>query len=382
MTNIRSKNEKQVTYELTRPNGSLFTYTATPSTHFSDSSTKRKGEIFNVGGGSFYRNYDTTGEPWFDYGSHVLKPQNDFLAWVQMWGAGGAGQHRSGDTAAGGGGFTQALVQFKAQIPYTIVVGQGGNFDNVATHGGGGRGHSSGGSGGGLSGLFMGSTHFGKSSWAHTTTPVTQSQALLIAGGGGGKGYHTQSHHGAGGGGGGWDGRSGHNSGGGGQTGGGGGGYNGGQTGQALHGGHSGSNTSWLGGGGGGWYGGGGGGHTSNHHNGGGGGSGHYAYPSNIATQANNDKAQYIITGHTLRAPGDHGTQTPMPANDRNPLAQGDGGVAGNGGRGSEVGQSDKEGQKHGKVVITLAHEIMNKSEYVFPTHTAPGDNNAWSQSY
>ncbi len=173
-----------ITYTLQQPNGNITNFEVDQNTWYPWSKTKRKGEIFNIGGGVQLstKNYVDSGEFWLDYGSHVLRSQNDFTAWVQMWGAGGGGQHHEGNTTAGGGGYSQALVKFKAGIPYTITVGQAGDHGNDTTHGGGGRGHDGGGQGGGLSGIFMGSEHFGKTRWGHGTPPVTQAQGLIVAG--------------------------------------------------------------------------------------------------------------------------------------------------------------------------------------------------------
>jgi hypothetical protein len=382
------QNFNGVAYTLQQPSGAITSFEVDQNTAYSWTKTGRKGELFNIGGGNqlITKNYESSGEFWLDYGSHVLRAQNDFTAWVHMWGAGGGGQHHEGNTNGGGGGFSQALVRFKAGVPYTIVVGQAGDNGNDTTHGGGGRGHDGGGQGGGLSGIFMGSTHFGKARWGHGTPPVTQSQGLMVAGGGGGKGHHSQSHHGSGGGGGGWSGRGGHNSGAGHQTYGGHGGYNNDGVdagrGKALHGGHSYSN-SWQGGGGGGWWGGGGGGHTSNHHNGGGGGSGHIAYPSSVGSQPNNDKAEYIITGHTEFALADHGTQFPAPANPFSPLAKGDGtNLVGQGGSGFRTGHGQGHSPSHGKVVITLANEKLNNPQLQFPTHGSPQDTSGHASTY
>lgn len=382
------KNFNGITYTLQQPNGNITNFQVDQTTYYPWSKTLRKGEIFNIGGGLQLtaKNYVDSGEYWLDYGSHVLRSQNDFTAWVQMWGAGGGGYHSSGSTLAGGGGFSQALVKFKAGIPYTIIVGQAGDHGNDTTHGGGGRGHDGGGQGGGLSGIFKGSDHFGKTRWGHGTPPVTQAQALIIAGGGGGKGHHSQAHHGQAGAGGGWTGRTGHNTGAGSQTSGGHGGYNNDGVdagrGKALHGGHS-YSSSWQGGGGGGFWGGGGGGHTGNHHNGGAGGSGHVAYPSSVGSQPNNDKAVDIITGHTEMGVGAHSHSFSSPGNPYNPLVRGDGGIsAGSGGFGFNTSHGNSGAATHGKVVITLANERLNNPEYEFPSHGSPQDPNSWAQTY
>ena len=343
-------------YSLLSPSGIVLNERVDEFSYYSRSTSLRNGEIFNVGGGS---PHESETEFQLDFGGYVLTPKNDFNAWVSMWGGGGGGSGGSGGQHAGGGGFTRGLIQFKANIPYTIVVGEGGMSVNRSTFGGGGRGHhgGTGGDGGGLSGLFMNVQHNSKAAWGHNiNTPVTREQAILIAGGGGGKGHTGNSHHGNGGGGGGWVGRNAHNSTGGSQWQGGRPGYNNSSVnsgGHGFHGGHSGSNTSWLGAGGGGWYGGGGGGHTASHHNGGSGGSGHHALPSEVAALPNNDKFEYIITAHTQTSAGHHNFGDSRPANWRNPLGH-------TTARGGHVGRGGYEvntasGSRNGKVVIQIA---------------------------
>lgn len=353
-----------------------------PSTPFNpnnyDYPITRRGELFNVGGGSYLTSYPVYNH---GFGSYVLTPSNDFVARVDMWAGGGGGYHNSGGANGGGGGYTQAIVKFKKNIPYTIVVGEGGGHNNAATHGGGGRGHSSGGSGGGLSGIFMNSDHTGTASWSHNTPPLSRANALVIAGGGGGKGHHSTGNHGQAGGGGGWHGKRAHNSGGGSQTGGGSAGYGNSSAGSELHGGHSASNTSWMGGGGGGWYGGGGGGHTSSHYNGGGGGSGHIAYDTTIGSQPNNNLSQFIINGWMEKAPGHHEYTDWRPAAFQHPLNVTEGRHAGQGGYGeNNSGHGETWGSRHGKVVLTLYPEFFSKLDY--PKHTDPHNSNGWSQTF
>ena len=372
-----------IDYSVKDINGNLKNYQVTMSSSWSDTLTGRRGELFNVGGGLVYDSYPVNN---FGYGSYVIKPNQNFLGHVNIWGAGGGAYHNSGSRMAGGGGYAQALIRFIKNKSYTVVVGQAGNHDGstgFTTHGGGGRGHQSGGAGGGLSGIFMDVDHVGSAAW-NGTAPLQQSQALAIAGGGGGGGYHNQaSHYGNGGGGGGWQGKRAHTGGGGTQTAGGAAGYSNATAGFALHGGNSGNNTSWLGGGGGGWFGGGGGGHSGSHHNGGCGGSGHLAYPSSIGVQPNNNNAGFILNGFLERAPGHFDYTDSRPANFQNPLNLCEGRHAGMGGHG-EGGTSHGPtyGSRHGKVVITLYPEFMGK--LVFPTHTSPNDNSssAWTQTY
>jgi hypothetical protein len=380
-----SDTKKIVEYYITRPDGVTKTFEVDQNTPYSESKSRRPGEMFSVGGGSIFKDYSGNNEHWLDYGSHVLESKQDFLAWVHLWGAGGGGYHFDGSTSGGGGGFTQGLVKFKANTPYTIIIGQGGSHGNTTTHGGGGRGHEGGGQGGGLSGIFHNTKYLGKTIWPHHSPPVSAANALVIAGGGGGKGHHSQGHHGGAGGGGGWTGNSAHNTGGGSQTGGGSGGYNNdgvnGGRGSQLGGGHS-YSSSWNGGGGGGWYGGGGGGHTGSHYNGGGGGSGHHAYPASVASQSNNALSQFIVTAHTARSGTHHSNNFPDAAMHNTPLATGYGETAGKGGRGVGNNHSEREGANHGKVIITLAPQILEKQQYEFPIHASPQDPNSWSQSY
>lgn len=243
------------------------------------------------------------------YGEYIFVPSNDFIGYVEMWGGGGGcHSHVNTDTGntGGGGGYARSTIRFKKDIPYCIVVGQGGSHTNntiegcsqffnnrmwQSTIGGGGQGYSSGGSGGGLSGIFYnsfgsvdytpnGGTNRGNSQAGSqliskkSTSYPQQANALLIAGGGGGGGHTGGSNHGQAGGGGGTTSNASHNTTGASQTAGGNGGY-GGITGIAMLGGQAGTGSSHTGGGGGGWFGGGGGGHTTGHHNGGSGGSGH-----------------------------------------------------------------------------------------------------------
>lgn len=245
----------------------------------------------------------------YEYGEYIFIPSVDFVGYVEMWGAGGGcHSHTNSDTGntGGGGGYARSTIRFKKDIPYCLVVGQGGSHVNNSIEGvslffnnkfwgssigGGGQGHASGGSGGGLSGIFYnsfgsidytpnGGVNRGNSPGAsqlnsqRSTRYPQQANALLIAGGGGGGGHNGSANHGQAGGGGGTTSNTAHNTGQANQTVGGNGGY-GGITGIAMLGGQAGTGSSHTGGGGGGWFGGGGGGHTSGHHNGGSGGSGH-----------------------------------------------------------------------------------------------------------
>jgi hypothetical protein len=373
-----------INYTLVDPTGNRSEYQVNMDKSWNESTTGRRGELFNVGGGSVYNSYPVKQ---FGFGSHVLTPKQNFVGLVHMWGAGGGAYHNSPNTRfAAGGGYSQAIVRFIANTPYTLVVGEAGNHNNLATHGGGGRGHSAGGSGGGLSGIFMNTEHTGTASWGHGTPPVSQANALVISGGGGGGGHHNQnSHNGNSGAGGGWTGKRAHTGSPGTQTAGGNPGYSNAGAGSALHGGHSGSNTSWLGGGGGGWFGGGGGGHSGNHHDGGNGGSGHIAYPSNIVSQpnnqTNNDLSRFIIQGFMEKGPGHFNNSENRPANALHPLNICEGRHAGMGGHGEgEVNHGPTFGSRHGKIVLTLMPEFYDKLQ--FPTHNQIENSSGWTQDY
>lgn len=374
----RSKNSSVVPaiarYMLTSPSGIESRHEVVFGSHYSRSwyDGGRENELFHVGGGN---PFVSESEYVYDYGSYLLTPEEDFLAWVHMWGAGG-GNYNSGNDSArgGGGGFTQGLVLFKANIPYTLTVGQAGQFSSNTTHGGGGGSLSGGsGSGGGLSGIFYNSTHYGKAAWNYSP-PVTQSQALLIAGGGGGAGHHNAGGgaHGGGGGGGGWSGNYAHNSYPGGQNGGGHGSYYSSSThseGRALHGGRQSQQGTWAGGGGGGWFGGGGGGHTTSHHDGGSGGSGHHAMPSSVMSQPNNGLASFILAANTESAPSSFAQPRQYAANFKNPLAyrssnptygEYSGYYAGRGGYGNSE-NTGRSAALHGKIVLTLFPDVLNR---------------------
>lgn len=349
--------------------------------------TRRRGELFHVGGGNAYVSETAHIN---DYGTYTLIPDNDFYGMVHIWGAGGGGYNSGNDSSrGGGGGFTQGLVLFKANIPYALIVGQAGRYNQtigVTTHGGGGgNGHTShSGQGGGLSGVFYNSTHRGRANWEHNP-PVTQSQALLIAGGGGGAGHHnTPSHHGAGGGGGGWIGNHAHNSSGGSQFG---GGYWNSysaqqfQAGHGLHGGRASQQNNWTGGGGGGWWGGGGGSHGgTNHYNGGSGGSGHHAMSESFGVMPNNSLSQFVVWANTEMAPSGHNAPWQYAANYKNPLAyrsinptygEYDGYYAGKGGRGNTE-TTGRSGALHGKIVITLVPELVVQNYFRFKQVSMP----------
>lgn len=168
--------------------------------------------VFFYGGGNADISF-TTNDQNLGYGSFVLTPEEDFCALVELYGADG-GTYGTDDleNIGGIGGYTKALVKFKKDINYTIVVGQGGGLNNINTHGGGGKGHLLGGSGGGLSGLFIDTNYYGKELWDNDNIPVTKEKALLVAGGGGGKGGTNNKTASMGGNGGGWMGTGAYNS--------------------------------------------------------------------------------------------------------------------------------------------------------------------------
>lgn len=178
---------------------------------------------------------------------------------VKAWGAGGGSCTYTpfGATATGGGGFTGADVTVAGGSSLVIRVGSGGTAGQPAT-------------GGGLTGVFIGS--------------ATQGNALVVAGSGGGGGAWSNANGGTGGGGTGGQGTNGGY--GGTQTAGGAGGSNGGSPGTALTGGAPGGSYSSLAGyGGAGYFGGGGGGSINggSFYQGGGGGSGWYL-PGSVNT--------------------------------------------------------------------------------------------------
>lgn len=369
-------------YSVKDPNGVTRNYSVNMETSWSDSHSGRRGELFSVGGGDQQASYPVNN---FGYGSYVFSPKETFTGIVHMWGAGGGAYNPTGARFAGGGGYSQAIVKFLANVPYTFVVGEAGHWNQTPTHGGGGRGHNQGGAGGGLSGIFMNTDHTGFAQWNGSAAPVSQANALVIAGGGGGGGHHTQSsHYGNAGGGGGWVGKRAHAGSGGTQTAGGSPGYSNSQAGFALHGGHSATNSSWLGGGGGGWFGGGGGGHSGSHHDGGNGGSGHIAYPSTVGTQPNNDLSRFIVQGFMEKAAGHFNYSDNRPANFTNPLNLSEGRHAGQGGHGDGEGHhgaaKSTYNSRHGKIILTLLPDFFGKFE--FPSHNQPHESNSWTQNY
>ncbi|MGB3948733.1 MAG: gliding motility-associated C-terminal domain-containing protein [Bacteroidia bacterium] len=102
---------------------------------------------------------------------------------VKVWGAGGGGSQYAGyHGGAGAGGYVEGVLNVLQGNVYTIMVGEGGATDGTSDNfsygfGGSYRPLAFGGFGGGLSGLFSGST---------SILATDHSRALLVAGGGGG----------------------------------------------------------------------------------------------------------------------------------------------------------------------------------------------------
>jgi len=255
------------------------------------------------------------------FGEYWLLPKSNFTADLKMWGAAGStasdgvvgagDDYDGGHTYSGFGGYTYARMDFTAGQYYTIIVGQGGAFGtgNGNSHGppggfgGGGnagRANNGGmqhgrGSGGGLTGIFLGK-EFANVNDAHAA-------ALLIAGGGGG-GF---GQVGGGGSAGGLEGTRGYAASstlggyGGTQSAGGatsGGGYGAGTAGGKLLGGSRGRTSVHTPGGGGGGYYGGGTGNRNNYAGGpGGGGSGYIKSDASITNSGMNTALAYNVDG-------------------------------------------------------------------------------------
>jgi hypothetical protein len=121
----------------------------------------------------------------------------------KIWGAGGGKGVYSNYNAGGAGGYTSGEMAVNPGDQYVIVVGQGGIGEGIARYGSGGdvtfggggygtTGDAPGASGGGLSGIFSG------------TTPISfdaagQARAIAIAGGGGGSCAYSSGGGGGGG---------------------------------------------------------------------------------------------------------------------------------------------------------------------------------------
>lgn len=120
-------------------------------------------------------------------GTYTLTASVAVKVSLKAWGAGGGSSNAFYGKwpTGGGGGFAGGSFTFAANQSYTLVVGSGGAQGTTSGpavggigfggSGGFGGGYAHGGAGGGLTGLFFG-------------TSVTQANAMLIAGGGGGSG--------------------------------------------------------------------------------------------------------------------------------------------------------------------------------------------------
>lgn len=211
-------------------------------------------------------------------------------ATIYAWGAGGGGGYTGGSGSGGGGGFSQATIPVSPSATFTVVVGGGGDTrgpsagQGSATYGGAGLTgpQGFGGHGGGLSGVFYGSS-------AITFDSSTQPRSIVIAGAGGGASWEG-AVGGAGGGTTGQNGGAGSQPGGSGgtQSAGGAGGQGSNGNGGALFGGtEPGTNGGGSGGGGAGYYGGGAGSNNDPGSAGGGGSGyvgGHPLYPVSDTT--------------------------------------------------------------------------------------------------
>lgn len=245
--------------------------------------------LIDFGGGNFDIDYKDDLSNNLGYGSIIFTPHEDFLGWVELWGAdGGSFGANSVKEFSGLGGYTKVLISFKKDINYTLVAGQAGYFKNSYTHGGGAPGYLMGGQGGGMSGIFINSTYFGKLPWNKDFNELSRENALAIAGGGGGKGGTDQEKKSLAGSGGGWQSGA---------------GYISGPSFQDISYnsmiGNKPCDTGNNGGGGGGWVGG-----KSNDDRkisnvGASGGSGHIVYSEEYGEQPNNKYWEEIIVGKT-----------------------------------------------------------------------------------
>lgn len=245
--------------------------------------------LIDFGGGNFDIDYNDNIENNLGYGSIIFTPHEDFLGWVDLWGAdGGSFGANSVREFNGVGGYTKVLIKFKKDINYTLVAGQAGYFKNSYTHGGGAPGYIMGGQGGGMSGIFINSSYYGKSPWNKEFNELSRENVLAIAGGGGGKGGTEDQKKSISGAGGGWQSGA---------------GYISGPSFQDI------SHNSMVGnkpctsgnngGGGGGWVGG-----KSNtdekiSDTGASGGSGHIVYENKYEEQPNSQYYDHIIVGKT-----------------------------------------------------------------------------------
>ena len=118
-----------INFSITNPNG-----------HVLNKTISNNDLLLSFGGGNFDISYGDNED--LGYGSFTFIADEDFIAWVELWGADGAayGVDKMKD-ASGIGGYTKSLVNFKKDIRYTITAGQAGYFRNKNTHGGGGSGY-------------------------------------------------------------------------------------------------------------------------------------------------------------------------------------------------------------------------------------------------
>jgi Glycine rich protein len=251
-------------------------------------SVENYGEsLIDFGGGNF--DIDNGESENLGYGSIILTPHEDFLAWVDLWGAdGGSFGANTVKEFSGLGGYTKVLISFKKDINYTLVAGQAGYFKNLYTHGGGAPGYLMGGQGGGMTGIFINSSYYGKEPWDKNFNSLSRENVLAIAGGGGGKGGTTNERKCIAGSGGGWQSGS---------------GYVSGPSFQDIN--HNSMigdnpcNSGNNGGGGGGWVGGKSNIDSKKSDIGASGGSGHIVYKEEYGEQPNNQHWQEVIIGKT-----------------------------------------------------------------------------------
>ena len=305
--------------------------------------------LIDFGGGNFDIEYNDDLNTNLGYGSIVLTPENDFIAWVDLWGAdGGSFGSNTVKDFGGIGGYTKVLMKFKEGINYTITAGQAGYFKNSNTHGGGASGYLMGGQGGGLTGVFINSNYYGKGSWNKDFNELSRENALAIAGGGGGKGGTTNSKQSLSGYGGGWESGA---------------AYESGPSFQEIENstmiGESPCETGNNGGGGGGWVGGRSLQNIKRKDHGASGGSGHIVYKEDFGVQPNNVYWDNIIAGKTEK--GDYSRQDIfLKTLDKTKFTviSGSRNTINNKYKNVFVPQ-------HGRFILTLANEEYEKSSYL-----------------
>jgi len=128
----------------------------------------------------------------------------------KIWGAGGGKGGYSLNFAGGAGGYTSGEIVVNPGAQYVVVVGQGGLGEGIerytnggdVTFGGGGygtKGDAPGASGGGLSGIFSGSTPIPFNGTVTEREEAIKQRAIAIAGGGGGSCAYASGGGGGGG---------------------------------------------------------------------------------------------------------------------------------------------------------------------------------------